>query len=97
LLQARRASAAFHPHGEQQVLDYGEAIFALLRLSPNGDQRVLCLHNITNQPQLVLVNWKATFPLSSGSLIDLITQAEQPLAGNVVLKPYQTLWLRIKE
>jgi sucrose phosphorylase len=97
LLQARSASSAFHPHGEQQVLDYGEAIFALLRTSPDGDQRVLCLHNISNQPQLVMVNWKTVIHSSSGSLMDLITQTEHLLDGNVVLKPYQTLWLRIKE
>ncbi len=97
LLRARSASSAFHPHGEQQILDYGETIFALLRLSPDGNQRVLCLHNISNQSQLVMVNWKAVFHLSSGLLTDLITQTDHPLETNLVLKPYQTLWLRIKE
>jgi sucrose phosphorylase len=97
LLQARSACSAFHPHGEQQILDYGEAIFALLRLSPHGDERVLCLHNITNQPQLVMVNWKAVLHSSAGSLTDLITLTDHPLETNLVLKPYQTLWLRIKK
>jgi sucrose phosphorylase len=97
LLQARSSSSAFHPHGKQQVLDYSEAIFALLRLSPDGEQRVLCLHNISNQPQPVPVNWKAMIHSSSGSLMDLVTQTEYPLDGNIILKPYQILWLRIKE
>ncbi|HET9912852.1 MAG TPA: sugar phosphorylase [Anaerolineales bacterium] len=97
LLRARSASVAFHPYGEQRILDYGEAIFALLRLLPDGSPQVLCLHNISNQPQLVMVNWKSVFQLSSGSLTDLITQTDYPLETNLVLKPYQTLWLRIKE
>jgi sucrose phosphorylase len=97
LLRARRDSAAFNPYGEQQILDYGETIFALLRLSPDGNQRVLCLHNISNQPQLVMVNWKTAFHLSAGSLTDLITLTDHPVETNLVLKPYQTLWLRIME
>lgn len=97
LLRARSASSAFHPHGDQRVLDYGETIFALLRLSPDGTQPVLCLHNISQQPQLVMVNWKAIFQRPAGSLMDLITQADHPLETNLVLKPYETLWLRIKE
>ncbi len=96
LLQARSASSAFHPHGEQKILDYGEAIFALLRIAPDRNQCVLCLHNISNQPQLVMVNWKAAFQVSSGSLTDLITQTNHLLETNLVLKPYQTLWLRTK-
>lgn len=98
-LQARSASPAFHPHGEQQVLDCGEAIFALLRLSPNGSQRVICLHNISDRPQSVSFNLRNVFDTSSGQLIDLITNQsmDDPLNGNLVLHPYQTLWLRIEE
>lgn len=99
LLQARSASLAFHPHGGQQVVDGGEAIFALLRVSPDGSQRVLCLHNISDQPQSVTVKLKDVFRSSPGRLADLITNQlmHEALNGNLVLKPYQTLWLRIEE
>ncbi|HSB03118.1 MAG TPA: sugar phosphorylase [Anaerolineales bacterium] len=97
LLVARSASSAFHPHGEQKVLEYGEAIFALSRISPDGSQRVLCLHNISSQAQAVAVSWEAVLGLPSGQAADLITLTDHPLNGNLVLKPYQTLWLRIKQ
>ena len=99
LLQARNASSAFDPHGEQRVLDYGEQIFTILRLSSDGSQRTLCLHNISNQIQNVTVDLKNVFDSSSGQLIDLITNQpmNDPLNGDLVLHPYQTLWLRIKE
>jgi len=97
LLRARSASAAFHPHGGQQVLEHGEAVFALLRVSPDESQSVLCLHNISNQDQRVIVNWKDVFRLPAGRSVDLITLADQPLNADLVLKPYQTLWLRSKE
>jgi glycosidase len=97
LLRARSASPAFHPHGRQQVLEYGEAVFALLRISPDESQSVLCLHNISNRSQRVGVNWKDVFRSSAGRFVDLITLVDQVLNEDLVLKPYQTLWLRSKE
>jgi glucosylglycerate phosphorylase len=97
LLRARSSSSAFYPHGEQQVLDCGEAILALLRLSPDASQRVLCLHNVSDQSQRVAPNLEDI----SGSPLDKFTDLIKnerigvPLNGKLVLKPYQTLWLRI--
>ncbi len=51
LLEQRAASAAFHPQGGQEVLDYGRSVFALRRTSPNGRERVLCLHNVSGETQ----------------------------------------------
>ena len=98
-LRARSSSSAFHPHGQQQVLDFGEGIFALLRLSPDGSQRVLCLHNISNQPQEVMIDGEDVFGLSSGLFTDLITdrRIDASSNGHLVLNPYQTLWLRIEK
>jgi glucosylglycerate phosphorylase len=99
LLQARRESSAFHPYGSQEILDYGEAIFAVLRFSPDGETRVLCLHNISDQPQRVKIDSREIFGLFAGSLIDLISGARMDdfLNDVLALQPYQTLWLRIKE
>jgi glucosylglycerate phosphorylase len=98
LLRARSASSAFHPHGEQQILNCDNAVFALLRLSPDGSQRVFCLHNVSNQRQNITVDFKDIFT-SSGQLTNLITDSpvEDPSTGPFILQPYQTLWLRIKE
>lgn len=97
LLRGRSASPAFHPYGKQQVVKCGEAIFALLRRSPDRDQQVLCLHNISDQPQkLNLAN--NDVGISSPQFMDLITnEIISDLQGNFVLKPYQTLWLRIEQ
>jgi glycosidase len=53
LLRARASDPAFHPHGDQRVLFLDEGIFALLRTSPGGGSRVLCLHNVTDRAQSV--------------------------------------------
>jgi glucosylglycerate phosphorylase len=99
LLRARASSSAFHPHGSQEVLGQGKAVFALLRFSPDGSKRVLCLHNISDQPQRVRIESKEIFGLFAGGLIDLIAgqRMDDLLNDIVVLQPYQSLWLRIKE
>ncbi len=99
LLRARAGSSAFHPHGSQEILDHGNTVFAVLRFSPDGSRRVLCLHNISNQPQRLNMESKEIFGLFAGGLIDLISEQRMDdlLNGVVTLQPYQTLWLRIKE
>jgi glycosidase len=52
LLIQRASSTAFHPQAAQSILDAGGGIFALLRTSPHGTERMLCLQNVTAQPQL---------------------------------------------
>ena len=43
----RSRERAFHPRGEQRVLRPSTAVFAMLRISPEGDRRVLALTNVT--------------------------------------------------
>jgi sucrose phosphorylase len=79
LLRARAASPAFHPHGFQEVLDCGDAIFALLRRGPGGRGAAVCLHNVSATTQPV---WRpARLPAST----------RLPEA----LQPYQTLWINL--
>jgi sucrose phosphorylase len=47
LLKARSESAAFHPHGIQKIIDLHPSVFAVERISPDGETRMLCLHNIS--------------------------------------------------
>jgi sucrose phosphorylase len=92
LLRARATSPAFHPSGAQRVLDYGEALFALLRLSPDGSQRALCLHNVTGQPRSIPV--ESGQALGKSRLRDLISGKEIDLnAPDLELQPYQSIWL----
>lgn len=50
LLARRRAHPAFAPRSHQQVLDAGRQVFAVLRESRDGADRMLCLHNISDHP-----------------------------------------------
>jgi sucrose phosphorylase len=48
-LQMRGRHAAFHPRGEQEVLAIDPRVFAVRRISPDGADRVLCLHNVSEE------------------------------------------------
>ncbi len=91
LLRARATQPAFHPRGAMQVLSAGQAVFALLRVSPDGRERVLCLHNVSRQPQAASPEiWRE---LQAPSYRDLLTGQDLDLTQAVTLDPYQVLWL----
>lgn len=95
IVRARASSPAFHPYGRQRVLDFGPAVFAVLRSSPVGERNALCIQNLSDQVAPVEVDLIEQAGFQGGQWHDLITQ--QPYAGRragfVELQPYQALWL----
>jgi hypothetical protein len=91
LLRVRRSFSAFHPGGRQEILANDDRIFAVLRLAPNGRERVLCLHNVTGTPLLFSADG-----LEGEQWTDLIGGkpcAERADSGTkFALEPYQSLW-----
>jgi sucrose phosphorylase len=95
LLALRAGQAAFHPSGEARVVECQPSIFGLLRISPDAQKRVLCLHNLTAQPQLVDLNL-AEHGVSRA--MDLISR--QSVTGKHLtlrLNPYQVIWMKMDE
>lgn len=86
LLRVRATHPAFDPFGGQRIVNCGDAVFAVERVSPRGDARVLCLHNVSGRIQPIDRRAYA----SSELLLDVITR--QPFRGTS-LAPYQTVWL----
>jgi len=95
LLQQRGAHAAFHPAGEQQVLDLHPAIFALLRSAPDRGEHVLCLHNVSDRAvsfPVALQALPAAFRQPATDLIAGRQLAPQHGQLHVNLESYQTAW-----
>jgi glucosylglycerate phosphorylase len=95
MLTARAGSAAFDPYGKQEILDCGGPVFGLLRISPNGGQRVLCLHNLASTPQSLTLDWQKLFRREPAQLADLITgKPYSPRPGETWrMAPYEVNWL----
>ncbi|MBE0698557.1 MAG: sugar phosphorylase, partial [Anaerolineaceae bacterium] len=79
LLQIRATQAAFNPHAPQRVLAGGKNIFALLRSSMDGADRVLCLLNASPRPQPVQIDWIASGLPVPGQAVDLLSGRQATL------------------
>ncbi len=88
LLRTRGSSAAFDPYGTHECLDLGGAIWALLRNAPQPAESVLCLQNVTAQPQTISLH-EAALP----GQVDLLSGDRFAPRQGVHFSPYQTRWL----
>jgi sucrose phosphorylase len=94
MLRARSSSKAFHPGGPQRVVDAGDSVLALLRDAPSGNERALCLQNVTGQPATLAADFEA-LPGGLDRVHDLLSgrNLEFKPGESLILAPYQTLWL----
>lgn len=93
LLNNRRTHSAFHPAGQQIVLDLSSAVFGVERISPDGRERVIALHNVTTQI--------ASIEFATGGVrrwrnlhLDEPVDIPAVFTYRIVLSPYQVAWLR---
>jgi glycosidase len=96
LIRMRISSRAFHPNGDQEILDIGPAIFGVRRVSPEGGERVVCLTNVTADTQSIRMQG-ALLREAPRAWKDMITgQAFLAEAGDlsIVMPPYGVLWLQ---
>ncbi|MCF8065288.1 MAG: hypothetical protein K9K36_08600 [Desulfarculaceae bacterium] len=96
-LQVTRVSQkAFHPQGRQKVLKAPEAVLALLRISPDGDERLLSLINLSASQAAFSLELPAE-AAGAGTWRDLVQPGATREKNGVLdleLKPYQVMWLR---
>jgi glucosylglycerate phosphorylase len=94
LLAARRAHAAFHPAGVQEVLQGDSRAFAVLRISPDETDTAVCISNVTAEPIGVSLA-HARFD-SRQRWKPALSHSAAPHAGDgtfaVRLQPYETVW-----
>lgn len=96
LLDARAADQAFHPNGGQQVLLLNDHVFTLLRTSPDGSSRVLCIHNVSNRAQELRIAF-SELDLPPGVWRDLLTSEEFHARKEqwiLPLAPHDVRWLK---
>lgn len=95
LIAIRTKKRAFHPNGDQHVLMASSDIFSVLRISPEGDQSILTLTNVTNKVCRIEV------PLSQlgtgeNRWYDLVSGVEWMTEDQklcITLLPYDVVWL----
>lgn len=92
LIRLRAQQPAFHPNATQFTLQLGDQLLGFWRQSQSRHQGIFVISNISEQPQhlslasINLVELDEWQDLISGVRYD-------DLKSEVVLKPYQTLWI----
>jgi len=97
MLTKRRNCKAFHPRGSQIVLTDHAAIFGLVRISPDEQDRALCLHNVSNQTQTIHIDLQPLSLDGIDSFKDLLSGDTYPLKErslSLIMEPFQVLWLQ---
>jgi glycosidase len=98
LLRVRISQRAFHPNGAQRILFGHNALFTLLRTSPDGQEHILCLHNVSDRDQLFQANLDELGVPHSGALQDLVAGTRYPVSEDdqltLTIAPYQVLWFK---
>ena len=79
LLKVRKTNPAFHPWSGQQILEFDQAIFALLRTSIDGKVQTLCLTNVTDQAKEITINDEFLPTQGESTLIEIITETKYKL------------------
>jgi sucrose phosphorylase len=90
-LRIRRGIKAFHPDAPQRVLDMPDGIFALERISLDGEQRIYAIHNVSGG----LLSLDIT-ALGDGTRrwFDALHQIVPDIDRDCLrLRPYQAVWL----
>lgn len=95
LIQTRTSHKAFHPNGDQQIVRLDKGVFSLVRTSPDGSERMLCLTNVTDASKELLCS-KSLLRENAAEWRDAVTDQRYALGSGhlrIILAPYQVLWL----
>jgi sucrose phosphorylase len=95
LVELRVRYRAFHPNGEQKIFMLSKDVFSVLRVSPQGEEHILCLTNVANKVSRVQVAF-SEIGVDEAHWYDLFGKRGWVAKGNkldVPLQPYDVIWL----
>ncbi len=96
LIDIRKQQKAFHPNAYQKVIFANDSVFMLMRKSQDSSETLVAMINVSGSLQNVSLNLTET-GLKGNSFVDLLSKQTVSPDGDkldVVLKPYQVVWLK---
>jgi glycosidase len=92
LIARRIREKAFHPNASQTVLRLHPALFSLLRVSPDGAEQIVALHNVADRR--VQVDLSAVPLRGTTAYRDLVSDQRVDAGETLDIEPYQVMWLK---
>lgn len=96
LLKLRQSHPAFHPSAAQKTLLINDHVFSLLRVAARAEESILCLINVSPNPQQIALQPSAWQTSSVPAFQDLISGGNFEVHENSLnlnLMGYQAMWL----
>jgi sucrose phosphorylase len=89
LISIRTNEKAFNPFGNFVFFDLDPRLFVMEQGCSENIERVLAVHNFSNEEVTFTIPDEITLPLN-----DLLSSYEVDASKNVLLEPYQMMWLK---
>lgn len=89
LISIRINEVAFNPHGGFSFLDLDPRLFVIVQVCIENVERILAIHNFSNEEVTFTVPGEISLPLN-----DLLSSYAVDETREVVLEPYQMMWLK---
>ena len=96
LIEIRAEKRAFHPNGDQHIFMISPSIFTVLRTSPERNQHILTLTNVTEKECHIEISLSA-INSSESKWFDLLGKKELVAKDQklrITLFPYDVIWLQ---
>ena len=90
MIRIRRKQPAFSPDARQDVVKINSDVFILKRTSVDASQRIYAISNVTER---ILKLPLAALGFLENGLMDILALEPTTLIDELVLYPYQTVWL----
>jgi sucrose phosphorylase len=91
LLRLRRSHAAFDPYAPHRIIAGDSRVFAVIRVSADQHERILCLHNVSDQA--VSFDLGRVADTTDESWLNLLDEGRSIKTGvPVELEPYEVIW-----
>ncbi len=96
LIHHRIREKCFHPDAPQTILNLSDKVFSVLRTSADGQEIIMAIINITNDPESLSIDLRM-HGLKGQQWTDVLTNKTYKANGNKLslsLDPYDILWLK---
>lgn len=94
LLEIRKQHSAFSPSAGQEILDLGDQLFALTRTAEDDSEKILVVSNMSRK-QTVISHSELQPYSGKEELVNLVNGVKKRIKPDLVLKPFQTVWLKL--
>jgi sucrose phosphorylase len=95
IISIRTMQKAFHPNGAQNIFKIKPEVFTILRTSPQKDQQILSLINVTNNQCHITIPME-TLNIFNREWYNLIDQKKYTFMKGIIditLEPYGVMWI----